>query len=107
MKVMLDGALQAEPVRDDYQSGEVLADQVGTGSPLSFTFSAPVNLVVIDASGEDADVARADPFGGTAGSALGIPCRNDTPTFMPVVATTISVWAPTGMTVSCYGYRRL
>lgn len=107
MKAMFDGVLQAEPVMDDFQAGEVLPDQVGTEGISTFTFSSPVNLVVIDASGAETDVARADPFGGMPTQSLGIPCRNETPTFLPVITTQVRVWAPDGMVMSVYGYRRV
>src|SRR5919108_4879151 len=51
-----------QPVRDDYQTGEILADQTGAAGVLTFTFSAPVQLVVVDANGTATDLARADPF---------------------------------------------
>lgn len=94
-------------VRDDYQTGEVLPDQTGAGGVLTFTFASAVHLVVVDANGAAADVARADPFGGTPDAATGIPCRDETPTFMPVTTSAVEVFAPAGMTVSCYGYRRV
>lgn len=95
-----------QKVHDDYQAGEVLADQTGAGAVLTFTFAAPVHLVVVDANGTAANVARADPFGGTPDATTGIPCRDEVPTFMPVTTSSVKVWAPASMVVSVYGYRR-
>jgi hypothetical protein len=99
-------ALAAVKVHDDYQAGEVLADQTGAAAVLTFTFSAPVHLVVVDANGAATDIARADPFGGTPTATTGIPCRDEVPTFMAVQTSSVKVYAPTAMVVSCYGYRR-
>lgn len=96
----------AIPAKDDYQSGEVLADQTGAGAVLTFTFSSAVQLVVVDANGATTDIARADPFGGTPAATTGIPCRDEVPTYMPVTTTSIKIFAPSGMAVSVYGYRR-
>lgn len=94
-------------VRDDYQGGEVLADQTGAGAVLTFTFSSPVQLVLVHAySATAADLARVDPFGGTPSASAGIRALNDVPTFVPVTATTVRVFAPTGMEVSVSGFRR-
>jgi hypothetical protein len=93
-------------VRDEYQGGEVLADQTGAAGVLTFTFTSAVQLAVVDANGVATDIARADPFGGTPTATLGIPCRDETPTFMPVATSTVKVFAPSAMVVSVYGYRR-
>lgn len=97
---------EANPVQDDYQSGEVLADQVGAGAVLTFTFATPVNLVVVHARGENL-TARANPFGGVPSASSGVVCGDDVPTYLPVVTATVRVFAPTGMTISVHGYRRL
>lgn len=102
----LDTILAGLKVHDDYQAGEVLADQTGAAAVLTFTFAAAVNLVVVDANGATTDIARADPFGATPTATQGIPCRDEVPTFMPVTTTVVKVYAPTGMVVSVYGYRR-
>jgi hypothetical protein len=99
-------AVADQKVHDDYQSGEILDDQTGASGVLTFTFASAVHLVVVDANGAATDIARADPFGGTPTGTRGIPCRDEVPTFMPVIATVVKVWAPTNMVVSCYGYRR-
>lgn len=99
-------AMAEVKVTDDYQAGEVLADQTGAGGVLTFTFSAPVHLAVVDANGTATDVARADPFGGTPAAGTGIPCRDESPTYMPVTTSSVKVYAPSNMLISCWGYRR-
>lgn len=108
LSALTDTQLRAAAVatKDDYQAGEVLADQTGANNVLTFTFASPVQLVVVDANGSATDIARADPFGGTPSAALGVPCRDEVPTYMPTTTTVVKVWAPAGMVVSVYGYRR-
>lgn len=96
----------APSVRDDYSGGEVLADQTGAGAVLTFTFSAAVQLVVVHGDGADGEFARADPFGGDPSAVLGIPCGDEIPTFLPVTTSSVKVFAPVGMVVSVWGYRR-
>jgi hypothetical protein len=97
------------PVADDYEAGEVLADQVAPagGAVLAFAFAAPVSLVLVevDAMDED-DVARLDPFGGVPAAGRGIRARHATPTFVPVLTAAVAVWAPAGASVSVAGFRR-
>ena len=102
-----DAQLRAAPpaVRDDYQTGDVLADQSGAGGVLTFTFPAPVQLAVVHATGAGL-TARADPFGGAPSASTGVKCPDDVPTYIPVVTSTIKVYAPSGMTVGVWGYRR-
>jgi len=95
----------APAVKDDYQSGEVLADQTGAGAVLTFTFAAPRNLVMVHAVGAD-QVARADPFGGTPSATQGIRCDDGVPSYLPVIATTVKVFAPAGMVVTVVGFSR-
>lgn len=92
-------------VRDDYQAGEVLADQNGAGAVLTFTFSAAVQLVVVTAKGTNL-TARADPFGGIPSGGQGIVCDDGVPTYIPVTATVVKVFAPSGMAVTVFGMRR-
>ena len=92
-------------VADDFQAGEVLADQTGAGAVLTFTFAAVRNLVLIQAAGAG-QVARADPFGGTPSATQGIRCDDATPTYLPVTATAVKVFAPAGMVVSVAGFSR-
>lgn len=92
------------PVKDDFDGGQVLAEQTGAGAVLTFTFSAPVNLVVVEASG--LIDARADPFGGTPTATLGIPCRDETPVYLPIITSSVKVWAGVGVAVNVWGFRR-
>lgn len=92
-------------VRDDYQTGEILADQSGAGAVLTFTFASAVQLVVLESVGANL-TSRANPFGGTPTASLGVPLRDSTPTYLPVETSTVRVFAPSGTTVHCYGLRR-
>lgn len=113
--VPVTGTLTVEPaalqqVADDYQTGEILPDQVGAGSVLTFTFSAPVQNIWVyavdpsdlTASGE----VRVDPYGGTPSASLGIPVSFGGG--FPISATTsaVKVFAPSGVRVTVYGNRR-
>jgi len=89
---------------DAFSGGETLADQTGTGAVLTFTFSSAVNLVVVEAKGTS-QTARADPFGGTPTASQGVICDDAVPTFLPVTATIVKVFAPSGMVVGVWGYR--
>jgi len=104
---LTDAQLRAAKVgvADDYQAGEVLADQTGAGAVLTFTFAAARNLVLVQAVGAG-QVARADPFGGTPSATQGIRCDDATPTYLPVTATVVKVHAPAGMVVSVAGFSR-
>lgn len=93
------------PVKDNYSAGEVLAQQTGAGAVLTFTFSAPVQLVVVEANGTSTDEARCDPFGGTPSAVLGIPCRDEIPVFIPVTVTIVKVFTPIAMIVNVWGFR--
>lgn len=104
---LTDAQLRASlvPVKDDYPGGEVLAQQTGAAAVLTFTFASAVQLVVVESAGEDL-VSRADPFGGTPSATLGIPCRDQVPTYLPATATVVKVYAPTDAAVNVWGYRR-
>lgn len=92
-------------VADDYQVLEALSDQVGAGAVLTFTFSAAVNLAVVQAVGTSL-IARATTATQTPTASLGVRCPDDVPSYMTVTTTVIRVFAPVGMTVSVWGYRR-
>lgn len=92
-------------VEAEFTSGEILAQQNGANAVLTFTFSAPVNEVYVDLIG-DTLVGRADPFGGTPSSVLGIPCYDKVTRKLSIITTTVRVYAPTGATVNVFGFRR-
>lgn len=91
------------PVRDQFISGEILADQAGAGAVLTFTFSSAVQFVSVRCDGGD---ARVDPYGGTPSATLGIVCDDGVALQRPVPSTTaIKVYAPAASTVSVDGAR--
>lgn len=94
-------------VRDDFTTGEILADQAGAGGVLTFTFSSPVQMVwVRDTGATTTNVSRVDPFGGTPNASTGIPVPNGEPTPITVTTSQVKVYAASGSTISVYGYRR-
>ena len=96
----------APAVKDDYQSGECLAEQTGTGAVLIFTFSAPVHLVHVEGNGASTDVARVDPFGGTPTATLGFRASDEVGVYLPVTTSSVKVFAPSGMVIAVNGFRR-
>lgn len=86
---------------DVYTDGEVLADQSGEGVR-TFTFASPVDQVWIRLDGGD---GRADPFGGTPSSSVGIICEDGIPMPVPVRATTVEVYVPNGASANVWGFR--
>lgn len=92
-------------VRDDYQTGEILADQNGTGAVLTFTFSAAVSLIVVQSTGTSL-VSRCDPFGGTPTASLGIRLDDGVPNYVAVATSSVKVFAPSGASIAVYGLRR-
>lgn len=95
-----------QKVHDDYASGECLAEQTGANNVLTFVFSSPCHLILVEAVGSGAQVVRCDPFGNIPTATLGIRCDDAVPTYIPVIATTIKVFAPASMVVSVNGFRR-
>jgi len=96
------------PVKDAYASGEVLADQVGAGAVLTFTFSSAIDFIwVNDIGATTTNISRCDPFGGTPSASLGVAVPNAVPTpiFVTPASTTVKVFAPSGSTISLYGHR--
>lgn len=89
-------------VDDSYTSGQVLADQAGSGSVLTFTFTQQQNLVWVRCDGGQ---GRADPFGGTPATTTGIRCDDGIPNPMTINTTVVKVFANTGTTVQVWGYR--
>lgn len=110
--IEVTGSLTIDPpdlqqVADDYQTGEILPDQIGNGGVLDFTFSAPVqNLWVYAVRDDDSGEVRVDPFGGTPSANLGIPVAFGGITPIPTTATVVRVFAETGVRVTVYGNRR-
>jgi hypothetical protein len=91
---------------DTYVGGQTLPDQTSGGSALTFTFSAPVQLAyAFFKTTLGTSTARVDPFGGTASATQGIPLDDGVPQAFPVQTSTLSVFAPIGVTVSVWGYR--
>lgn len=99
-----------QQVADDYNTGEILPDQTGAGGVLTFTFTSPVQNIWIYAVNplalDDLGEVRVDPFGGNPTSTFGIPVSFGGITPIPVVATTIKVFAQVGVRVTVYGNRR-
>ncbi len=95
------------PVADDYEGGEVLADQIGPlgGGVLDFVFAAPVALVLVEMDG--VGIARADPFGGVPANDRGIRCRDEVPTYLPIRTSRLRIWTPEGASVAVAGFRRV
>lgn len=78
---------------------EVLDDQGGSGSVLTFTFSQPQHLVYVYAKG---GTARALD-GPTA--TRGVPIEDGVAFPIPLYTEQVQVFAPTGCTVSVWGFR--
>jgi hypothetical protein len=68
-----------------------------------------VNQVWINADGGAASTAvcRADPFGGTPTASSGIPVYNQAATPLLVNTSAVRVFAPSGQTVTVWGYSRV
>lgn len=62
-------------------------------------------MLVVDSDGEDL-TSRADPFGGTPTASRGVPVRHEIPVWLPVTTSTVKVFAPSGATVTVWGYTR-
>lgn len=102
---LTDAQLRATPVAasDRFTSGEVLADQSGADTVLTFAFSSAVQLVEVHCVGGE---GRAEPYGGTPSATQGIRCGDDIPRMMPVPSVTaVKVYAATGTTVTVHGQR--
>lgn len=92
--------------RDKYTDGEVLADQVGAGGVLTFTFASPVDLVFVHGKSAAGNLTlRADPFGGVPSVTQGIPSDDGSPLPLPITTGSVQVYAPNNMTISVWGYR--
>lgn len=107
---LTDAQLRASPVpvasKDFYTAGECLADQNGDGTAKTYAFSAPVQLVYVEVkSSGGTSQGRADPFGGTPTASAGIPCEDGAATAIPVTTSSVKVFAPSGCTVTVWGFR--
>lgn len=105
----LKGDTKGLKVKDDYQAGEILADQAGAAAVLTFTFANAVDFIwVTDVGTVTTNVSRVDMLGGTPSATLGVPVFNQaqTPISVTPARTTIKVYAPVGTTISMYGHRR-
>jgi hypothetical protein len=89
-------------VTEKFTSGQVLADQSGASAVLTFTFAQAMDMVWVSSRG---GVSRADPFGGSPTATLGIYCDDGIPQPLTVTTTTVKVYAPSGATVTLWGYR--
>lgn len=89
------------PTQDIYTTGEVLADQTGTGAVLTFTFSEARDLVWVRADGGQ---VRADPFGGTPAASTGVRCDDGIPNPFTVQTSSVKVYAPNGVVVQAWGF---
>lgn len=96
---------QSNPIKtsNDFSSGEILPEQNGTDTVLTFTFSQTMQCVFVDCNGEDV-IARIDPFGGTPTSTLGIPCYGNIK--LDLICNIVRVWAPTGSIINVWGLKR-
>lgn len=103
--VFLGTQLNPVVVADNYASGEVLATQIGAAAVITFNFSSPVNLVVVESDGASL-VSRADPFGGLPSASAGIPCRHQIPQTMKVTTSVVRVFAPLTANITVWGFRR-
>lgn len=104
---LTDDELRAAPVptQDDYALGEVLADQSGADGVLTFTFSQPVVSFWVAVIGDDG-VVKIDHYGGTPSAGAGIPVEAGGVLPIPEPASTVLIYAPSGVTVTVWGQRR-
>lgn len=91
-----------QAVTDRFVDTEVLPDQQGAESVLTFTFSSPVQLVWVRSVGGD---SRVHPSGGTPTSTFGIRAPDDEPVPITVQTNQIKVWAPSTATITVWGFR--
>jgi hypothetical protein len=86
---------------------EVLADQAGADDVLTFTFSRPVDLVIVHSVGSE---SRATGPNQTPTAGFGKRCPDDIPIWLPARMingggeTVVKVYAATGTVVSVEGY---
>lgn len=104
---LTDAELRASPVQtqDDYALGEVLDDQTGNGTVLTFTFSQPVVSFWVAVTGDE-QVVKIDHYGGTPSPSRGIPVAAGGVLPIPEPATTVLIYAPLSAIVTVWGQRR-
>jgi hypothetical protein len=87
---------------DRFTTGELLADQDGADGVLTFTFATEMFLVWVRCDGGN---GRANPFGDTPTSTAGILCEDGIPQPISMLISSIKVYAASGTTVRCWGFR--
>jgi hypothetical protein len=92
-----DGSLAT---KDTYTADEALASQVGAGAVLTFTFSAPMDLVWVRSQG-GTSFAK---ITGTPALGNGIYCEDGVPQPVTRRTSVVKVWAPGGATVYAWGF---
>lgn len=90
------------PVRDTFTGMEALAQQAGASAVLTFTFTSEVDLIWVRSDGSGSSMATTTQ---TPTSTLGAVCEDGVPTPLTVRTSTVQVWAPSGVTVSVWGFR--
>lgn len=97
---------QLGQVRDAYGTCEVLPDQAGSGSVLTFTFSTAVQMFwVTDTSAASSAVSRVTTGSDTPTASHGIPVFNQAPCPVTVTTAAVSVYAPNGTNIVVHGFR--
>ena len=93
--------------RDQFYSGEVLPRQTAAGGDqvLTFTFSEPVDLLVVFSADHQNHTSSVDPFGGTPSASAGIPMLPGVPQSFPVRTSQVKVFEKQGGEVTVWGYR--
>jgi hypothetical protein len=92
-------------VRDDFAGGEILPDQTGANDVLTFTFSEQVDSFWVAVVGNEG-VVKVHHYGGTPSATSGIPVAAGGVMPFSEPATTVRVFAPTGLIVTVWGQTR-
>lgn len=85
-----------------YDLLEILEDQTGSGSVLTFTFSSAVELAWIRSVG---GISRAGNAANIPTATKGIYCAADEPNPVTLRGTDLRVFAPIGTVISVWGYK--
>jgi hypothetical protein len=98
---------QSNPIKisNDFSGGEILADQTGADNVLIFSFSGPVQKIVITSVGEDL-ICKANPFGAVPSATSGIPCFHQIPVEISIITNVVRVYAPSSAIVTVWGLTR-